>query len=150
MHKPDPDEFLLGKKHEDQESGTGDVKKLLDGDVPGSTWLARPKPTEEFNRMHADPLTRMYVVQITCAHTRCVRACVRPAHPPDNCDVSLALARAASVVQTTCVRRVCMSACVCMNAWVLCVCARCRLYTNVHNVGNAPKSRRCRRCWPTQ
>ena len=57
--KQDPDEYLLGKQREEKDTGTNDVKKLLSGEVPGSTWLARPKPTEEFNRMNEDPLTQM-------------------------------------------------------------------------------------------
>lgn len=62
--KPDADEYLLGKQHVDTDSGTGEVKKLLKGEVPGSTWLARPKATEEFNRMNEDPLTRMYDIRV--------------------------------------------------------------------------------------
>jgi hypothetical protein len=52
---------MTGSTGGDDDTGASEIKKLESGEVPGSSWLSRPKPTEEFNRMNEDPLTKMCV-----------------------------------------------------------------------------------------
>merc|ERR1740117_833705 len=59
IQKNDPDQYLLGKPFRENE-GKGDLKKLLDGDAPGSTWFQKTNSkAETFQKVNNDPLFMM-------------------------------------------------------------------------------------------
>lgn len=52
-----PDEYLMGKTFKDDDKD--EDMDVLKGKVPGSTWVNRPKPSEEFQQLKNDPLVQM-------------------------------------------------------------------------------------------
>lgn len=59
IQKNDPDQYLLGKPFRENE-GKGNLKKLLDGDAPGSTWFQKTNTkAEQFQKVNEDPIFMM-------------------------------------------------------------------------------------------